>query len=237
MSVHHAARTAGRVAAASAAALTVVLTLAGPASAHAEVEADTPRALAENVTLTFVSEAESKGAGFTRLRVVLPDGIAPGDVSLTDAPEGWKLKTAGDGYTVVGPALKTGVDATYKIRVRQLPDAEQLVFKTVETYGDGEIFRWIELPTSGEEPEQPAPVLKLKAAASNAARPGPSTTAASGASGAASAQSSRTGAAADARPADSTSVRRPVGGHVHRLLAGSVGGQPRCFRRVHLLYR
>ncbi|WP_327396857.1 DUF1775 domain-containing protein [Streptomyces phaeochromogenes] len=174
MSVHHAARAAGRVAAAGAAALTAALALANPASAHAEVEADAPRALAENVTLTFVSEAESDTAGFTELRVVLPDGIAPGDVTLADAPKGWKLKPGDDGYAVAGPALRTGVDAEYKVRVRQLPDAGQLVFKTLETYGDGETARWIELPGGGVEPEQPAPVLKLRAAASGTASADPS---------------------------------------------------------------
>lgn len=167
--MHHAARAAGRLTVAGAAALTAVLNLADPASAHAEVEADTPRALARNVTLTFVSEAESDSAGFTQVRVVLPDGIAPGDVTLADAPRGWKLQTAADGYTVAGPALRTGADAVHKVRIRRLPDAGQLVFKTVDTYGDGEISRWIELPTGGAGPEQPAPVLKLQRATTAAA--------------------------------------------------------------------
>lgn len=173
----HPARAAGRVFTTGAAALTAALTLAHPASAHAEVEAGTARALAENVTLTFVSEAESDNAGFTRIRVVLPEGIVPGDITLTEAPEGWKLKTAADGYTVAGPALKTGVDAVHKIRLRQLPDADQLVFKTVETYSDGEIARWIELPNDAVEPEQPAPVLELKSAVADASSlsPSPST--------------------------------------------------------------
>ncbi|WP_435209083.1 DUF1775 domain-containing protein [Streptomyces sp. bgisy034] len=174
MSPNHPARAAGRVLTTGAAALTAVLTLARPASAHAEVEAGTARALAENVTLTFVSEAESDSAGFTRIRVVLPDGVAPGDITLTDAPTGWKLKTTADGYTVAGPVLKTGVDAVHKIRIRQLPDAEQLVFKTVETYSDGEIARWIELPNGAVEPEQPAPVLELKSAVADAVPPRPS---------------------------------------------------------------
>ncbi|MFJ9710186.1 DUF1775 domain-containing protein [Streptomyces sp. NPDC101234] len=160
--------TARRAALVGAAALTAALALAGPASAHAEVEADTPRALATDVTLTFVSEAESDSAGFTKLRVVLPEGIAPADVSLDDAPKGWKMTAASDGYTVGGPALEPGVDAEHSIKVKQLPGARELAFKTVETYSDGEISRWIELPTGDKEPEQPAPVLKLKPAAAGA---------------------------------------------------------------------
>lgn len=159
-----------RIALAGAAALTATLALAAPASAHAEVEADTPQALAENVTLRFVSEAEAESAtaGFTELRIVLPEGITPGDVTLGEAPEGWRLTATGDGYRLAGPALKAGVDAEHSIKVRQLPDAKEIAFKTVETYSDGEVSRWIELPTGDAESEQPAPVLKLKAAAAGA---------------------------------------------------------------------
>ncbi|WP_328769628.1 DUF1775 domain-containing protein [Streptomyces sp. NBC_00286] len=177
MSTHLVAHAGRRIALAGAAALTATLTLATPVAAHAEVEADKPQALAEKATLSFVSEAESDTAGFTELRVVLPEGIAPGDVTLDEAPKGWKLKAADDGYTVGGPALKTGVDAEHKIKIRQLPDAKELAFKTVETYSDGEVSRWIELPSGGEEPEQPAPVLTLKAAAPGATPLSPSPTA------------------------------------------------------------
>ncbi|KAK1177078.1 YcnI family protein [Streptomyces sp. NBS 14/10] len=173
---HPPARTGRRIAVAGAAALTSALVLAAPAAAHAEVEADTPQALAENVTLSFVSEAESDSAGFRELRVVLPDGIAPDDVSLAGAPKGWRLKATADGYTVGGPALKPGVNAEHKIKVDRLPDAKQIAFKTVETYSDGEVSRWIELPRGGDEPEQPAPVLKLKAAAPDAKPASPSPT-------------------------------------------------------------
>ncbi|MFJ9559366.1 DUF1775 domain-containing protein [Streptomyces fuscichromogenes] len=196
--------TARRAALVGAAALTAALALAGPASAHAEVEADTPRALATDVTLTFVSEAESDSAGFTELRVVLPEGIAPADVSLDDAPKGWKLTAASDGYTVGGPALEPGVDAEHSIKVKQLPGARELAFKTVETYSDGEISRWIELPTGDKEPEQPAPVLKLKAAAAGAtslasspsSSPSPSPSASATASPTSSATASQSASAA-----------------------------------------
>lgn len=94
-------------------------------------------------------------------------------MTLEEAPKGWKLKAGSDGYSLAGPALKAGVDAEHKIKVRQLPDAKEIAFKTVETYSDGEVSRWIELPTGGEEPEQPAPVLELKAAAPGAKPVGP----------------------------------------------------------------
>ncbi|WP_345943983.1 DUF1775 domain-containing protein [Streptomyces sp. SID3212] len=157
-----------RYAVAVAAAAAVVAAGAGPAAAHAEVSASDARALAENVTLSFTSEAESDDAGIKTLRVVLPEGIAPDAVALKDAPKGWKLTATADGYTVGGAALGVGTDAEHSVTVRQLPDAESLVFKTVETYGNGEISRWIEVPSGGKKVENPAPVLELKPAAPGA---------------------------------------------------------------------
>ncbi|MFB7929483.1 DUF1775 domain-containing protein [Streptomyces sp. NPDC056039] len=215
MSTYHYACAVRRVAVVGAAVVTLALTAAGTASAHAEVEADKPQALAENVTLTFVSEAESDAAGFTRLRVVLPEGIAPADVTLAEAPEGWKLKPGADGYTLGGPALDTGVDAEHKIKVRRLPDAAELPFKTVETYSDGEVSRWIELPEGDTEPAQPAPVLKLKAAA-----PGAKPTASS--SGPASPEASAP-APSEVSPAGDTTAAEDDGSSPG-LVAGGVLG-------------
>ena len=157
--------TARRLALTAAAATTLVLLTAVPAAAHMEVESDKAQALAENVELSFHAEAESDTAGIAEVRVILPEGIAPGDVTYGEGPKGWKFATAADGYTVKGPALKTGVSAEYSVVVRQLPDAKQLAFKSLQTYSDGSIDRWIELDEGGE---QPAPVLKLKAAAPGA---------------------------------------------------------------------
>ncbi|MEU1806821.1 DUF1775 domain-containing protein [Streptomyces sp. NPDC019937] len=158
-------RTTRRLGAVSAAAIAATIAFAGPASAHAEVTASNARALAKDVVLTFTGEAESESAGFTEVRVVLPEGIAPGDVTLDEAPEGWKMKPTKDGYTISGPKLAVGTNAVHKVTVRQLPDAKSLAFKTIETYSDGKVSRWIELPGDGPEPEEPAPVLDLKAAA------------------------------------------------------------------------
>ncbi|UIX28790.1 DUF1775 domain-containing protein [Streptomyces sp. GQFP] len=165
-----------RLALTAAAATTLVLLTAGPAAAHMEVESDKAQALAENVEISFHAEAESDSAGIAEVRVILPEGIAPGDVTYGEGPKGWKFATADDGYTVKGPALKTGVSAEYSVVVRQLPDAKQVAFKSLQTYSDGSIDRWIELDEGGE---QPAPVLKLKAAAPGAkpiSSPSPSET-------------------------------------------------------------
>ncbi|KQW02711.1 DUF1775 domain-containing protein [Streptomyces sp. Root369] len=46
----------------------------------------------------------------------------------------------------------------------QLPeDTDQLTVKALQTYSDGKTVRWIEEASGGQEPENPAPVLKLTA--------------------------------------------------------------------------
>ncbi|MFF7522412.1 DUF1775 domain-containing protein [Streptomyces pseudovenezuelae] len=150
---------------AAAGAAAAVLLTAVPAAAHTEVEADKAQALAENVTVSFHAEAESDTSGIKEVRVVLPEGIAPADVKYGEGPAGWKFSATDDGYTVGGAELKTGKSAEYSVVVRQLPDAAEVPFKTLQTYGDGHVDRWIELDENGENP---APTLKLKAAAPDA---------------------------------------------------------------------
>ncbi|MGC9544655.1 DUF1775 domain-containing protein [Streptomyces sp. UG1] len=168
-------RTGRRLTVAAAAAATALLLTAVPAAAHVEVESDNAQALAENVELTFVAESESATAGITELRVVLPEGIAPSDVTYGEGPKGWKFTASDDGYTVKGPAVKAGEDAEYSVVVRQLPDAKELAFKTLQTYSDGKIDRWIELgESSGGGHGNEAPVLELKAAGPGAKPVSPS---------------------------------------------------------------
>ncbi|WP_433359466.1 DUF1775 domain-containing protein [Actinoplanes sp. CA-142083] len=162
-------RFGSRVTTVGAVAGFAVLGLAGPALAHVEVSADKTTAGAENVTLTFTGEAESDSAGIKSERVVLPEGIEPSSVTLVKAPAGWKFAPSADGFTVGGEALKVGQDAVWKIKIAKLPDGQtRLSFKTLETYGDGEVVRWIEIQEAGQdEPDHPAPLVTLK--------PGPST--------------------------------------------------------------
>ncbi|MFI8192054.1 DUF1775 domain-containing protein [Streptomyces sp. NPDC085946] len=173
----------------TAAGATAVLVTAGPAFAHVEVEAEEARALAENVELTFTAESESATAGITGLRVVLPEGITPADVTFGAGPEGWTFTANDDGYIVKGPAVRAGEDAEHSVVVRQLPDAEELAFKTLQTYSDGRIDRWIELGGSGGDGHghghgHEAPVLELRAAEPGAkpVEPSPSDAASASAS-------------------------------------------------------
>jgi uncharacterized protein YcnI len=187
----------------SAVAAAGVFALAGPALAHVEVEADKTTAGASDVTLTFTGEAENPGGGIASERVVLPAGIAPAEVSLLKAPAGWKLTANPDGFTVAGKALKTGTDAVWKIKIAKLPDGvTRLSFKTLETYGNGDVSRWIEIQEPGQsEPDHPAPLLVLK----NGAAPATSSAAPPTASPSAAAPATAPTTAAAVDPAASSS--------------------------------
>jgi hypothetical protein len=156
-----------RIAALLAGAVVGALAMAGAAFAHVEISADNPQAGATNVVITFDAEAESDSAGISKVEVVLPAGIAPAEVTLKEAPSGWKLTATDKGYTVGGKALGVGKNAEHSVTVAKLPDAKSLTFKTLVTYSNGDIDRWIDAPGT----DSPAPVLDLKPAAA----PSPST--------------------------------------------------------------
>lgn len=139
---------------------------AGRAAAHVEVSAEPAMAGAAGAVVNFVAESESTTAGIRALRVQLPDGIVPADVTWASGPPGWSLTATADGYEVSGPPLPAGQDGSYVVLIRQLPDAPTVAFKTLLDYTDGRTDRWIELPdANGAEPENPAPLLTLAPAA------------------------------------------------------------------------
>ncbi len=180
MSRNTRARTARRFSLVAGTVLAASVTFAVPASAHVEVEAEGAAALAQNVTLNFTAESESDKAGITKLEVILPKGIVPADVTFKTGPAGWKLTPTARGYAVTGPQIATGKDAAYSVIVRQLPDAKTLAFKTLQTYSDSHVDRWIELEKSsggGHGHGSPAPILVLKAAAAGAKPVSPTPTA------------------------------------------------------------
>ena len=159
-------RLCARTATVGVAAL-ALLGLATPALAHTQASIDNPQAGAANVVLSLDAEAESDTAGIKSLTVNLPAAITPAQVSVVSAPGGWTFARTGDGFTVGGAALPTHTNAKASLRIAQLPATPvTLAFKTLVTYSDGKVDRWIEVPSPGAaEPPDPAPTVSLRPAA------------------------------------------------------------------------
>ncbi|MEW2113911.1 YcnI family protein [Streptomyces sp. NPDC005474] len=176
-------RRAGVVAALAAAG---VLTAAGVASAHVTVHPESYAKGATDGVLTFRVPNEEDTARTTKVQVFLPTDHPVLGV-LVSPHDGWtpkvtntKLKTpvkTDDGtitdavseITWTGGRIGAGQFEDFDVAFGQLPDdVDQLTLKTLQTYSDGKTVRWIEEATSGgDEPENPAPVLKLTAKATD----------------------------------------------------------------------
>jgi len=160
-----------------------VLAAAGSAFAHVTVHPESYAKGATDGVLTFRVPNEEDTASTTKVQVFLPTDHPVLGVLVTPE-EGWtakvtttKLKTpikTDDGtitdavseITWSGGRIGQGEYEDFDVAFGQLPDdTAQLAFKTLQTYSDGNVVRWIETPQAGqEEPENPAPTLKLVAA-------------------------------------------------------------------------
>ncbi|MEV8552451.1 YcnI family protein [Streptomyces glaucescens] len=176
---------ASRIAGAGAVAASAVLALSVPAFAHVTVQPEGTAAKGGYAVVDFRVPNERDDASTTRLEVSFP-----ADHPLTSAlpvpVDGWKIevdKTTLDKpieshgekiteavsritWTAEGKGIEPGYLQKFPVSIGQLPeDADELVFKAIQTYSDKEVVRWIEVPQEGqEEPESPAPVLALSAA-------------------------------------------------------------------------
>lgn len=182
-------RRSATVAALTLAAVTTGLVgLVGPASAHVTVN---PREATQGGYGRFAFRVpnESDTASTTRVEVVLPENAPVGSVS-TMPVVGWTLavekrevdppvEVHGSQLTEAvskltwtaasGGGVKPGEFQEFPVSMGPLPQVDRMVFKVLQTYSDGNVSRWIEEPTPGqEEPEHPAPVLALAAASASA---------------------------------------------------------------------
>ncbi|MFG1604676.1 YcnI family protein [Actinoplanes sp. NPDC049265] len=203
------------VVAVSVAALT--LAIAAPASAHVTVSSANA-AQGGYAKATFRVPNESDTASTTKVEVTLPIQNAPvASVSIRPVP-GWtaavtksplakpldnhgtQIKEAVSKITwtaAADAAIKPGQFQEFDVSLGPLPEVDQMVFKTLQTYSDGNVVRWIDEPAAGgEEPESPAPVLKLaKAAPEGGAAPAAASGPAVSAQAAPAAETSNTGTA------------------------------------------
>jgi periplasmic copper chaperone A len=161
----------------------------GPASAHVTVN---PREATQGgyAKLAFRVPNERDNASTTKVEVTIPTETAIASVSVRPTP-GWtatvERSTLATPLTVhgadvteavskitwtaaAGSEVKPGQFQEFEVSAGPLPEVERIVFKALQTYSNNEIVRWIEEPPAagGEEPEHPAPVLKLAKAAPTA---------------------------------------------------------------------
>ncbi|MFF7051604.1 YcnI family protein [Streptomyces griseorubiginosus] len=171
-----------RASAATALAAVGVLAAAGVASAHVTVHPESYAKGATDGVLTFRVPNEEDTASTTKVQVYLPTDHPVLGV-LVSPRDGWSAKVTStrlktpvktdDGtitdavseITWTGGHIDAGQFEDFDVAFGQLPDdTGQLAFKTLQTYSDGKTVRWIEQATAGDdEPENPAPVLKLTA--------------------------------------------------------------------------
>jgi len=170
-------------------ALGALLALAGPASAHVTVSS-TDAVPGGYAVVTLRVPNESDTASTTKVVVELPP---LGSVSVQPTP-GWSVTTktaklatpikTDDGEQTESisqitwtasatAAIKSGEFQQFSVELGPLPKAASVSFPTLQYYSDGTIAKWIEkaAPGSSAEPENPAPTLALKAAATPAADP------------------------------------------------------------------
>ncbi|MFC4501183.1 MULTISPECIES: YcnI family protein [Streptomyces] len=179
-------RTTARLAAAAAVAGSAVLVLSSPAFAHVSVQPDGTAAKGGYALVNFRVPNERDNATTTKLEVTFPADHPLASV-MPEQIDGWKIAVTKSKlakplemhgrqiteavtkvtWTAEDKGIATGFVQRFPVSMGALPDdADELVFKAIQTYSNKEVVRWIEVQENGaEEPENPAPVLALSDAA------------------------------------------------------------------------
>ena len=176
---------AGVVLTAVLAALVASVVLATAASAHVTVASD-DAAPGGYGKLTFRVPNESDTASTVDVRISIPADAAMASLQTQPVP-GWTVSTTAatldepeevDGQQIsdyvsvvefradAGGGIAPGQFQEFSLSGGPFPDADSLSYPVVQTYSDGTESAWIEPTVEGQaEPEDPAPVLSLTAAA------------------------------------------------------------------------
>ncbi|MER7489355.1 YcnI family protein [Streptomyces sp. NPDC126497] len=176
---------ASRIAAAGAVAGAAVLAVSTPCFAHVSVQPEGEAAKGGYAVIGFKVPNERDDTSTVKLEVtfstdhplasVMPQPVEGWDVEVTKSKLDKPLEMHGEKineavskvtWTAKGDGIEPGFFQKFPVSVGTLPeDADELVFKALQTYSDKEVVRWIEVPQEGqEEPEHPAPVLALSEA-------------------------------------------------------------------------
>jgi uncharacterized protein len=164
----------------------LIVMMAAPAFAHVTVSPDSA-AKGGFATLTFQVPNEMDNANTVKIDLKLPDDHPFSSVSVQPR-SGWTYQTTqknlptpvtnDDGQQVTqytseitwsGGQIKPGEFDTFVISVGTLPDnVDSLTFPVIQSYDNGQDVSWIDPTVEGQpEPEHPAPVVHLTAAAND----------------------------------------------------------------------
>ncbi|MFF0423801.1 YcnI family protein [Streptomyces sp. NPDC004520] len=179
---------ATRAALAGGIALSSVVLLSGPAFAHIGVQPVGEAAKGGYATVNVKVPNERDNASTVKLELNFPLDHPLASVMPQPLP-GWKIEVTKSKlakplemhgkkineavskvtWTADGSKIGPGQFQQFPLSLGQLPeDADELVLKAIQTYDNKEVVRWIEEQKPGaEEPESPAPVLKLSAASAD----------------------------------------------------------------------
>jgi len=157
-----------------------VVFAASPAWAHVEIDpASEPKGA--TVVFAFRAPTESPTASTVRLDVQFPTNYPFANVLVQQKP-GWtfttqsaplaKPITTDDGtftsavtevsWVATAGGIPPGAFDLFNVFATLPSNTNKLTFKAVQTYSDGTVVSWIELPTKGAPtPEHPAPTLIL----------------------------------------------------------------------------
>ncbi|MFC9393819.1 YcnI family protein [Streptomyces sp. NPDC057027] len=169
-------------------ALSSVVLLSGTAFAHVSVQPQGEAAKGGYATVNLKVPNERDNASTVKVEVNFPLDHPLASVMPQPVP-GWKavvtkskltkpLELHGKKineavskvtWTADGSKIGPGEFQQFPLSLGQLPeDADELVLKAIQTYDNKEVVRWIEEQKEGaEEPQNPAPVLKLSAASAD----------------------------------------------------------------------
>jgi uncharacterized protein YcnI len=173
------ARTVRRATVVGAATAAAMLLFAGPALAHITVSPDSVPAGSTTVLIFHVPNEESK-ADTVKVDVQIPTDHPIAQFLVQPVP-GWtftvktvtlkKPLVTDDGsfsqavseVIWTGGKILPGQFQSFTISADPMPTGEsQVVFKAIQTYSNGDVVRWIDLPQPGQpDPAHPAPVVTL----------------------------------------------------------------------------
>lgn len=183
------ARTLRHGALAGSAVAAAMLLFAGPALAHITITPESVTAGSAAVLTLHVPNEEVK-ASTIKVDVQIPTDHPIAQLLVEPVP-GWSIAvrtvtlakpiTTDDGTfnqavsEVIwsGGRIQPGQFQDFTISADPMPvGVSQMVFKAIQTYSDGDVVRWIDLPQRGQPaPGHPAPTVTLTTAAAQAGAP------------------------------------------------------------------